>query len=209
MLWQRNLPQVLCLTGERPARPKPFRSSGSDGAYYCGTWAAGPGGAVDPRRAQEDSALHQTIAIPLSRAARPEPRRGWKQAVPAAAGQPRRQSACPGQPAHRWVPGFPQFAGTVPKVLAKDRWTWQKGAHGQLAEWSKAHAWKVCRRGTVSRVRIPHCPPPIIVFASTFPSVRKIRHYTGQRETAYSGQRAFSHTVVADDPYCAGTEQSG
>lgn len=31
--------------------------------------------------------------------------------------------------------------------------------HGQLAEWSKAHAWKVCRRGTVSRVRIPHCPP--------------------------------------------------
>ena len=32
-------------------------------------------------------------------------------------------------------------------------------AHGQLAEWSKAHAWKVCRRETVSRVRIPHCPP--------------------------------------------------
>ena len=28
-----------------------------------------------------------------------------------------------------------------------------------MAEWSKAHAWKVCRRGTVSRVRIPHCPP--------------------------------------------------
>ena len=31
--------------------------------------------------------------------------------------------------------------------------------HGQVAEWSKAHAWKVCRRGTVSRVRIPLCPP--------------------------------------------------
>ena len=28
-----------------------------------------------------------------------------------------------------------------------------------MAEWSKAHAWKVCRRGTVSRVRIPLCPP--------------------------------------------------
>ena len=28
-----------------------------------------------------------------------------------------------------------------------------------MAEWSKAHAWKVCRRGTVSRVRIPLAPP--------------------------------------------------
>jgi hypothetical protein len=32
-------------------------------------------------------------------------------------------------------------------------------AYGQVAEWSKAHAWKVCRRETVSRVRIPVCPP--------------------------------------------------
>jgi hypothetical protein len=39
---------------------------------------------------------------------------------------------------------------TLPEYQARD---------GQLAEWSKAHAWKVCRRGTVSRVRIPHCPP--------------------------------------------------
>jgi hypothetical protein len=31
--------------------------------------------------------------------------------------------------------------------------------YGQVAEWSKAHAWKVCRRVTVSRVRIPVCPP--------------------------------------------------
>jgi hypothetical protein len=30
-----------------------------------------------------------------------------------------------------------------------------------VAEWSKAHAWKVCRRVTVSRVRIPVCPPYI------------------------------------------------
>ena len=28
-----------------------------------------------------------------------------------------------------------------------------------VAEWSKAHAWKVCRRETVSRVRIPVCLP--------------------------------------------------
>ena len=32
--------------------------------------------------------------------------------------------------------------------------------NGSVAEWSKAHAWKVCRRGTVSRVRIPIDPPP-------------------------------------------------
>ncbi len=32
--------------------------------------------------------------------------------------------------------------------------------HGEVAEWSKAHAWKVCRRETVSRVRIPVSPPP-------------------------------------------------
>ena len=31
--------------------------------------------------------------------------------------------------------------------------------HGEVAEWSKAHAWKVCRRETVSRVRIPVSPP--------------------------------------------------
>ena len=32
---------------------------------------------------------------------------------------------------------------------------------GEVAEWSKAHAWKVCRRETVSRVRIPVSPPVI------------------------------------------------
>jgi hypothetical protein len=31
--------------------------------------------------------------------------------------------------------------------------------NGSVAEWSKAHAWKVCRRVTVSRVRIPVDPP--------------------------------------------------
>ena len=31
---------------------------------------------------------------------------------------------------------------------------------GGVAEWLKAHAWKVCMRETVSRVRIPP-PPPI------------------------------------------------
>ena len=30
---------------------------------------------------------------------------------------------------------------------------------GEVAEWLKAHAWKACRRVTVSRVRIPLSPP--------------------------------------------------
>ena len=30
---------------------------------------------------------------------------------------------------------------------------------GEVAEWSKAHAWNACRRATVSRVRIPLSPP--------------------------------------------------
>ena len=34
------------------------------------------------------------------------------------------------------------------------------GAFGEMAEWSKAHAWKVCiPRETVSWVRIPLSPP--------------------------------------------------
>ena len=31
--------------------------------------------------------------------------------------------------------------------------------HGELAEWSKAHDWKSCLRGTVTRVQIPNSPP--------------------------------------------------
>jgi hypothetical protein len=34
-------------------------------------------------------------------------------------------------------------------------------ARGEVAEWFKAHAWKVCIRGTVSGVRIPLSPPEI------------------------------------------------
>ena len=34
-----------------------------------------------------------------------------------------------------------------------------RAGNGWVAEWSKAHAWNACRRGTVSRVRIPPHPP--------------------------------------------------
>lgn len=30
---------------------------------------------------------------------------------------------------------------------------------GEVSEWLKEHAWKACRRATVSRVRIPSSPP--------------------------------------------------
>ena len=33
------------------------------------------------------------------------------------------------------------------------------GVCGEVAEWLKAHAWKVCLRETVTRVRIPLSPP--------------------------------------------------
>ncbi len=40
-------------------------------------------------------------------------------------------------------------------TLANPTIYWLVRANGSVAEWSKAHAWKVCRRETVSRVRIP------------------------------------------------------
>ena len=47
-------------------------------------------------------------------------------------------------------------------------WSKQR-RHGEVAEWSKAHAWKVCRRETVSRVRIPVSPPQTIRDPETRP----------------------------------------
>ncbi len=44
--------------------------------------------------------------------------------------------------------------------------------YGEVAEWSKAHAWKVCRRVTVSRVRIPVSPPLFLSRHSLCSSLR-------------------------------------
>jgi hypothetical protein len=40
------------------------------------------------------------------------------------------------------------------KINGEMRYLWRAVDHEEVAEWSKAHAWKVCRRVTVSRVRI-------------------------------------------------------
>ena len=55
------------------------------------------------------------------------------------------------------LPQMPQTFSTTPLAHLKPMAL--NTPHGQVAEWSKAHAWKVCRRGTVSRVRIPLSPP--------------------------------------------------
>lgn len=49
--------------------------------------------------------------------------------------------------------------GYIAPTPAGDAW------NGQVAEWLKAHAWNACIRATVSRVRIPLCPP----FPDQFP----------------------------------------
>ena len=43
--------------------------------------------------------------------------------------------------------------------------------HGELAEWSKAHDWKSCLRGTVTRVQIPNSPPKNTAENDTFSAV--------------------------------------
>ncbi len=45
---------------------------------------------------------------------------------------------------------------------------------GEVAEWSKAHAWNACRRETVSRVRIPVSPPLAIARAFARSGSRRI-----------------------------------
>ena len=43
----------------------------------------------------------------------------------------------------------------------------REGKDGEVAEWLKAHAWKVCLRETVTRVRIPLSPPIFIEITRT------------------------------------------
>jgi hypothetical protein len=45
------------------------------------------------------------------------------------------------------------------RTLAGAPWGVYSRRPGQVAEWLKAHAWKVCNGESRSRVRIPLCPP--------------------------------------------------
>ena len=67
----------------------------------------------------------------------------------------------------RWPSGrrrHPAFAWRMPHFGRSVRFSSTAsatagGLDGEVAEWSKAHAWNACRRATVSRVRIPLSPP--------------------------------------------------
>ena len=63
--------------------------------------------------------------------------------------------------------------------LAKPPERWFCPRAGEVAEWSKAHAWKVCRRGTVSRVRIPLSPPSATAHISEIRPIRSTKRQYG------------------------------
>src|SRR3546814_312282 len=79
---------------------------------------------------------------------------------------------------------------------------------GGVAEWLKAHAWKVCIRGTVSRVRIP-LPPPmrpgetLSVADSGAKKPAELRHFGRKLMTARLGQAAvfLSLGAVLSEPH--------
>src|SRR5882724_7887115 len=52
---------------------------------------------------------------------------------------------------------------------------------GEVAEWLKAHAWKVCIRETVSRVRIPLSPPAFPKNATNSNCIGRIRPFANAR----------------------------
>ena len=86
------------------------------------------------------------------------------------AGAARRPGTSPRR--KRWTPRFgpglrsSRRDGFVPRA-------------GEVAEWSKAHAWKVCRRGTVSRVRIPLSPPSVTAHISEIRPIRSTKRQYG------------------------------
>src|SRR5512147_2309874 len=47
------------------------------------------------------------------------------------------------------------------EAVASPRSRGHKPPAGQVAEWLKAHAWNACIGASLSRVRIPLCPPDV------------------------------------------------
>ena len=64
-----------------------------------------------------------------------------------------------GADARPWLPAAFCAAASMPFFEQQPaRWDIER-QFGEVAEWLKAHAWKVCIRSNVSRVRIPLSPP--------------------------------------------------
>ncbi len=74
--------------------------------------------------------------------------------------------------------------------LAKSRARRHDRRHGEVAEWLKAHAWKVCIRETVSRVRIPLSPP---LYKTVLRDAKALR-------LSYRGQTSLQSENVAACP---------
>ena len=72
-----------------------------------------------------------------------------------------------------------------------------------MAEWLKAHAWKVCIRGTVSRVRIPLSPPEIFstrysnVLIPSVTTLSKVRIFS-YKVTEIYGPASRPFTQISD-----------
>ncbi len=135
------------------------------------------------RISHREETKQQACAVPSSRWAAPGKPvwpgiRGGFASTPRNAGQSRGLKRLQGRRSRvrpdADLPGFGGRAGSfsVPLGPAPDRpqspqdkplqnhpSEVMRGARGEVAEWLKAHAWKVCIRETVSRVRIPLSPP--------------------------------------------------
>ena len=75
----------------------------------------------------------------------------------------------------------------------------QARTDGEVAAWLKAHAWKVCLRETVTRVRIPLSPPFLAIrtfsacgCAAETPRNRAVRARTSGLRRRHTRLRAFS-----------------
>ena len=78
--------------------------------------------------------------------------------------------------------------------------------HGEVAEWSKAHAWKVCIGETLSWVRIPLSPPlaPEKLFSRRGPCRILPLFSRVMREGLLTGPRPEGHTCILSRPIFSG-----
>ena len=177
-------PQRVALRARRmetasfPARAAPrYRSSVASISctvpfYGASTYARAGRGA---RQHLDWGRVHARSAGGCGNGSGPPPRsnahRDWRQsrspgfAWPWVLSSPRRQAAPPATHAakseaahYRYFKPRPGYVRGVMLCCKKPR----DLQAGEMAEWLKAHAWKACIGETLSRVRIPVSPPPIL-----------------------------------------------
>ncbi len=70
--------------------------------------------------------------------------------------------------------GYGQDCAAVTRLARRGGGS-HKPRAGQVAEWLKAHAWKACLGASLTRVRIPLCPPPALDFCPSFSEPNAVR----------------------------------